>query len=65
MTDLFKKQTEFLFTKLDPGMTNSLYCEIILKSLRSEQHFVILDSLLTIDHVNQFVYRNIRNPSRK
>ena len=52
VTDLFRKQTEFLFTKLDPPMTNSLFCEIILKSVRSQQHFMILDALLTIDHVN-------------
>ena len=46
-------------------MTNRLYCEVILKSVRSSHQFMIVDALLTIDQLNQFLYHNIRKPNKK
>ena len=65
VTDLFKRQTEFLFMKLDLHLSNNMYCDIILKSLRTLTGHLLLESMLTIDHFNFFIYKNLKKPSKK
>jgi len=51
--------------KLELHLSNNMYCEIILKSLRTLTGHNLLESMLTIDHFNTFIYKNLKKPSKK
>jgi len=63
--EFFKKHSELIFLRFDFTFIIEIVNRILLPGIREENFEIKSAALLTIDHLNEFIYNNLKRPSKK
>ena len=61
----FKKHLELVFLRFDFNLVIRLVESILIPAMREELFEIKSSALLTIDALNEFVFNNLKKPSKK
>jgi len=65
LEEFFKKHLELIFLRFDFGLILRLVNDLLLPGIRHEAFEIKSCALLTIDCLNEFIFNNLRKPSKK
>ena len=63
--EFFKKHEELIFLKFDFSLIIQLIDKIIIPGSRENEFDIKSSALLTMDSINEFVFKNLSKPSKK
>ena len=63
--EFFKKHLELIFLRYDFGLILKIIQEVLVPGMRDEAFEIKSCALLTIDAFNEFVFNNLKKPSKK
>lgn len=63
--EYFKKHQEVIFMKFDFQLILNIVNLILMPGMRQDLFEIKSSALLTIDAINEFVFNNLRKPSKK
>jgi len=63
--EFFKKHSELIFLRFDFAFILQLIEKILIPGMREELFEIKSAALLTIDHLNEFIFNNLKKPSKK
>jgi|TARA_B110000285_G_C14914992_1_gene509776 hypothetical protein len=61
----FKKHLEVIFLRFDFQLVLAIIEKLLLPGLRSDLFQTKSSALLTIDALNEFIFNNLKKPSKK
>lgn len=61
----FKKHLELIFLRFDFGLVLNVIEKLLIPGMREEAFEIKSTALLTIDALNEFVFNNLKKPSKK
>jgi hypothetical protein len=63
--EFFKKHLEVIFLRFDFAIILSMVEKILMPGMRQDAFEIKSSALLTVDALNEFVFNNLRKPSKK
>jgi len=63
--EFLKKHMELIFLKFDPGLILAILTKLIMPNISESDFAVRSAALLGLDSFNEFVFNNLKKPSRK
>lgn len=65
LEEFFKKHLELVFLRFDFGIILEVIDKILVPSIRQEAFELKSSALITVDHLNEFIFNNLKKPSKK
>jgi len=65
LEQFFKKHLELIFLRFDFGLVLQIIESILIPGMREEAFEIKSTALLTIDALNEFIFNNLKKPSKK
>lgn len=65
LEEFFKKHLELIFLRFDFNFLLSIIDRLLLPALREESFELKSCALITLDNLNEFVFNNLKKPSKK
>jgi hypothetical protein len=65
LEEFFKKHLELIFLRYDFSLILNIVRVILIPGMREEPFEIKSSALLTIDAFNEFVFNNLKKPSKK
>jgi len=65
LEEFFKKHLELIFLRFDFDLVVQIIEKLLLPGIREEAFEIKSCALLTIDCLNEFIYNNLKKPSKK
>jgi hypothetical protein len=63
--EFFKKHLEVIFLRFDFTLIINIVEKILMPGMRQDAFEIKSSALLTVDALNEFVFNNLRRPSKK
>jgi len=65
LEEFFKKHLELIFLRFDFDLVMRIIDQLLIPGIREEAFEIKSSALLTIDCLNEFIYNNLKKPSKK
>lgn len=65
LEEFFKKHLELMFLRFDFNFLLQLIDNVLFPAMRQESFELKSCALITMDHVNEFIFNNLKKPSKK
>ena len=65
LEEFFKKHLELIFMRFEFSHVKDIIEKILVQGIREEQFELKSCALITLDTINEFIYTNLKKPSKK
>jgi hypothetical protein len=65
LEEFFKKHLELMFMRFDFNIILQVIDKILVPGMRQEAFELKSSALVTIDNINEFIFNNLKKPSKK